>query len=57
MFDFTVDNLKKDDLRVFFDMIPYISSKVKSFDKSENQVTIYCEDEHNEEVKKNYLDL
>lgn len=57
MFDFTVDNLKNDDLRVFFDMIPYISSKVKSFDKSENQVTIYCEDEHNEEVKKNYLDL
>lgn len=57
MFDFTVDNLKKDDLRVFFDMIPYISSKVKSFDKSENQVTIYCEDEHNEEVKKELFRL
>ena len=57
MFDFTVDNLKNDDLRVFFDMIPYISSKVKSFDKSENQVTIYCEDEHNEEVKKELFRL
>lgn len=52
MFKFTVEDLKKDDLRVFVDMIPYISSKIKSFDKNQNEIIISCEDEHNEEIKK-----
>ncbi len=57
MFDFTVENLKKDDLRVFFDMIPYVSPKVKSFEKRENEVTIICDEEYNDEIKNELIRL
>lgn len=51
MFEFNVNSMKEDNLKVFIDMIPYVSPKITNIDKGEDKVIIACEDSCNDEIK------
>ena len=51
MFEFNVNSMKEDNLKVFIDMIPYVSPKITNIDKDEDKVIIACEDSCNDEIK------
>lgn len=42
--------LGSDDLETFCEMIPYISSKVLSYEKKDDSILVNCDDEYNDEI-------
>lgn len=51
MFEFVTEKISKNDIDIFFDMIPYVSSKISKVEKCTNCAVIYCQDENNEEIR------
>lgn len=51
MFEYATDKILASEIDVFFDMIPYVSSKITKVERLDNSAKIHCQDENNEQIE------